>query len=920
MQFSADGKGAVGHGGSNVGVTGPKVSFKGTFEVQPVSSEVSTQLGFGLQGVCVDFDKGLSPFIESILDQIKAEQHRLFKLNPSGRQRVIKDLQHLGFKLYGKKTNWRCEEEEIYEDEYKQKVFSLYLLRVAYFQFAKLYLLKTWAEIGLVSQEEIKKDGYHVLSRLLFQSQKNLIEHRQTWAFSKQNAYSWFQLTTDDIFRYWKKINEIQFVNQKNVIPRIYSHYIKREHEFKEASLFSPEISEFVVKKISKDGLVRQLGHIEKPKMILNLGTEAGFFLSHLFYDLSSFESRDDFRIDFFSSSFAAVEKDYFSYLFTEMTYLWLMSPLFNFKLQVCVPLLHYHPLRLFPENALPGTAVKPQYTEEETLLGVENLSGEQEKFYKILKATEKFDFCILSPEKEERDNIKSYLHVLPELKQFYEANAPLLSWHTILSLLKLREGGKLIVLSHDYWPLEAHAKKLRRFVLDYAKILEIYDFGKFLQPRYLFVLQKCYKKEERDKQRIKLCKLKSHFDYQDINKLFEISESVQGLGDIYSDDKIEVFFGPVLQEDLNENVWSCLEEFTYLPMLKRIKEGKVPLASYYVVKKPKDETTLHHDLLEFIPEDQVLVKDQNFIYRSKNGNSAVEQQDGQYVLCPKTSTYFSPKFLSLILNSSLLKFWYRLQSATVSKGYYLQQDLQQTPLPPLHINEIKSEVQSEKQAQIMKACERRDIDYLRGLLFIELSHGDQNLVSRCMESLFDEQGKVIEKLKGFSHLRKDSEVNWREIKKIYPLQLQVSFKDHRQVYVDCRGESLQNFCFLVVKRLKHPHSSEEFLQVMSLDNQFLSIHGHAIYLSLLEQELSQFENLYWDEIEQSLYLPKELKIFEAFQEEIFQKWMELEKWRNNVQDLLDDLVFRLYGFNPDDTNQFKAKEASNFISLIKES
>ncbi|HLD73939.1 MAG TPA: hypothetical protein VJB34_03460 [Bdellovibrionota bacterium] len=915
MQFSADGKVTVGHVSSNVGVASPKVSFEGTCEVPIDAPEVSTQLGFGLQGVCVDFDKGLSLFIESILDHIKIEQHKLFKLNPSGKQRVVKDLQHLGFKLYGKKINWRFEEEEVYEDEYKQKVFSLYLLRVAYFQFAKLYLLKTWVEIGLVSQEEIKKDGYHVLSRILFESQKNLITHRQTWAFSKQNAYSWFQLSTGDIFKNWEKIEKIQFVNQKGLIPRIYSHYVKREQEFKETHFFSPEVSEFVIKKISKDGLVRQLGHIEKPKMVLNLGAQAGFFLSHLFYDLSSFESRNDLRIDFFSSSFAAVEKDYFSYLFTEMTYLSLMSPLFNFKLQLCVPLLHYHPLRLIPSNTLPGTGVRPQYTEEETLLGIEDLSGEQEKLYGVLKATEKFDFCILSGEKEERDNIKSYLHVLPELKQFYEANAPLLSWHVILSLLKLREGGKLIVLSHDYWPLEVHAKKLRRFVLDHAKILEIYDFGKFLQPRYLFVLQKCYKKEERDKQRIKLCKLKSHFDYQDISKLFEISESVQALSDIYSDEKIEVFFGPVLQEDLNENVWSCLEEFTYLPMLKRIKEGKVPLASYYVVKKPKDEGEGHQDLLEFIPKDQVLVKDQNFIYRSKED----PDQDGQYVLSPKTSTYFSPKLLALFLNSSVIRFWYKLQSSTVSKGYYVQQDLQQTPLPPLHVSEIKSEVQSEKQAQVVKACERRDIDYLRGFLFLELLHGDQNFVSRCMESLFDEQCRVIEKLKSFDNFRKEREVNWCEIKKIYPLQLQVSFKDHKQVYVDSRGESLQSFCFLVVKRLKHPHSNEEFLQVMSLDNQFLSIHGHPIYLNLLEQELSKLENLYWDEIEQSLYLPKEVKMFEAFQEEIFGKWMEFSTWKKNIRELLDDLVFRFYGFNPDDTNQFKAKEASNFISLIKE-
>src|SRR3989338_6623536 len=369
MQFSADGKVTVGHVSSNVGVASPKVSFEGTCEVPIDAPEVSTQLGFGLHGVCVDFDKGLSLFIESILDHIKIEQHKLFKLNPSGKQRVVKDLQHLGFKLYGKKINWRFEEEEVYEDEYKQKVFSLYLLRVAYFQFAKLYLLKTWVEIGLVSQEEIKKDGYHVLSRILFESQKNLITHRQTWAFSKQNAYSWFQLTTEDIFKYWEKIEKIQFVNQKNIIPRIYSHYAQREQEFTKAPLFSPEVSDFVVKKISKEGLVRQLGHIEKPKMILNLGTHAGFFLSHLFYDLSTLENRNDFTINFFSSSFAAIEKDYFSYLFTEMTYLWLMSPLFNFKLQVCVPLLHYHPLRLFPENALPGTEAKPQYTEEETLL-----------------------------------------------------------------------------------------------------------------------------------------------------------------------------------------------------------------------------------------------------------------------------------------------------------------------------------------------------------------------------------------------------------------------------------------------------------------------------------------------------------------------------------------------------------------------
>ncbi len=924
MQFSSDRQEAEGALSNAVGVQSPKASVD-TFEVGSISIETEVQLNLGLRGLSFELQKSFESLVSFLFNKIEKEQFRIFELNSTRKNKVLTELQYLTYKVLKKDFDWRLEQEEIFENEEKRKIFLLYLYRVSYFQLAKLSLLKYWRDLNIITDQDLEADCSVFIPRILFKAQANLVTQQQVWLFSKQNAYSWLRLSPDEVRDLWRMIEEGQlFQDHKQFISKIYNHYCRAFSEYFRVESVPFSLIHFISQKICASGLIQKIGHLERPKLIFDLCSAAGPFLATLADHLKSVEG-DVVRVSkFLTQSYIGIEKELFPFYFSEMTLLWELSPYFYTQPFSSGALLHHHPFRLLEDDHLPGTTHNNNLTEEEILLGIEHPLGEQKKLFDFIKSCQKVDFCIVHPSSHEATHLKTYLEHIPEFKDFYESNMVSTNWYYKIGLSKLREGGKLVFLESSYWPISSHAQKLRKYILENAKISEIYDFGSALKPRYLFVLERCRDKEARDNHRIKFYKIKSSFNKVNFEKLLEASQAVQKSGDIYSDEEVETFFSPVIQRDLTENPWSCLEEFTYLPILKKIKDKKLPLGSYFSVKKSEQSEINEGDLLSLIPTDRVLVYDNRFVYRDSHfqeqpPKEAVPESDC-LVISKKSSSFLSPKLLSVFLNSDLLQFWYKLQCFSSStKKHFNQQDLLQIPLPLLSFSDHKTSLMDEKRERFSLAIQRRDINYLKAGLLLEMKHGDVSLVAEVLESLVDETEKVDKMLEKYSHFRKEDKVNWEYFKKILPLNLQVPLKEHQQTFIETECQNLQNFCFLKGRRLKHPQSQEDFIQIISLDNQFINIFGDSTYLSILEEELKSYENLYWDEIEKALYLPKDLKIFMSFQSEISQKWKELEGWKKNIKEVCDEVIFRFYGFEPENENKFSAKESANFISIIQE-
>ncbi|MBI2609434.1 MAG: hypothetical protein HYW47_07560 [Deltaproteobacteria bacterium] len=907
MQFSTEEKGTEGHRSCDVGVQKPCPSQK----------LEGYQFGFSLKGETYDFYKTIESLVSDIYKKIGLNQNKVFDLNPSRKKTILLELEALSFKLFRRKLDWQFREEELFESKEKQEVFSLYLYRTCYFNLAKICLLKYWLHLGIIHEEDLRTDYHLLISKKLFQIEANLIAQRQIWLFSKQNAYSWLRFSEEDIKHYWKILEDTKLrENPHHFIPQIFEHFCQCFADPLKIKTLSIPLVEFIGKQIERGGLVRKVGHYEKTKSILNLCAGSGQFLSEFAAIIKKTVSNSHLQFEFLTEHFTAIEKDLFSFYFLEMTLVWEMSDIQSFKRG---SLLHYHPFRLVHQNNIPGTLDTQLLTEEESFANIEHPQGDCKKIYDFVKNTQKVDFTIVCTSKQNESDLKTYMEIYPELKAFYETDMIASSWYYMIGLSKLREGGKLFALSDEYWPRLLGAKKLRRYLLEHSKVLCIFDLGVHLSPRYLFVFEKCQNKEERDSHRIKLCKLKSTFNFEDLNYVDKAIQEVCEVGSLISDDRMEIFFGPVLQQDLSETPWSSLEEFTYVPILKKIRDKKPPLSSLFTVKNPNlFQQEEDENLLNLIPTDKVGVLGTDFQYQ----RSDLElKKDFQFFIYQKASHVLTPKLLNIVLNSKLLKFWYKTQClSAVSRKSFTQSDLYQIPLPSCESSKIQENFSEEKIGQFFAAIGRRDASYLEAGLLLELKYGNTQVVYEMMQKLFDEECRVEEQIKKYLDFQTEGKTNWKRIKDIFTLQEQSPLQNHPHVFVEMDCKDIKNFCFLKARRLKHPESEEDFLQIISLDSQFLKIFADSVYLSILEAELEGRENLYWDEMEQGIYLPKDLKVFLGFKDEIFQKWMELEKWKGDIFRILNQLVFRLYGFDPEDNNQFSAQESSKFIEIISQS
>ena len=189
-------------------------------------------------------------------------------------------------------------------------------------------------------------------------------------------------------------------------------------------------------------------------------------------------------------------------------------------------------------------------------------LEGEKLQIFKYIKESHNFDYVVANPpyigEDAHKELFRNAIARYPYWKRYYKGKMDYLYFFVILALQKLKETGKMGFITTSYWLTADGASNLRKYILDNARIVEIIDFGEIKlfehakgQHNIVFVLEKCKDKEKKEQNKIKLVKVKEHFDGKNVDeRLTKLVDYIKGHIDAEdcSDQYIEVFYSAVKQ------------------------------------------------------------------------------------------------------------------------------------------------------------------------------------------------------------------------------------------------------------------------------------------------------------------------------------------------------------------------------------
>lgn len=142
--------------------------------------------------------------------------------------------------------------------------------------------------------------------------------------------------------------------------------------------------------------------------------------------------------------------------------------------------------------------------------------------FVNLMAGKNDFDYVVGNPPYVGEKGHKELFRPLQEhsyWKHHYMGKSDYLYYFIILGLSKLREGGKLGFITTQYWLTADGAGKLRKYILENAKIVEVIDFKGIKlfpeaqgQENIVFVLQKCSIEAERSDNKIKIIEFSSEW------------------------------------------------------------------------------------------------------------------------------------------------------------------------------------------------------------------------------------------------------------------------------------------------------------------------------------------------------------------------------------------------------------------------
>jgi type I restriction-modification system DNA methylase subunit len=241
--------------------------------------------------------------------------------------------------------------------------------------------------------------------------------------------------------------------------------------------------------------------------------------------------------------------------------------------------------------------------------------------FVNLIAGKNDFDYVVGNPPYVGEKGHKELFRPLqnhPYWRNHYLGKSDYLYYFIILGLSKLREGGKLGFITTQYWLTADGGGKLRKYILENAKIVEIIDFKGIKlfpeaqgQENIVFVLQKCSVDNERANNKIKIIEFRSEWvnnaeKYTDsdnrvvtnYDRWIELLTNKNQF-DLFADpernnftlgkdtrhDLADVYYSGITQGELDENAWYLYSKerpieltgnFAFLTELFNVNQGIV--------------------------------------------------------------------------------------------------------------------------------------------------------------------------------------------------------------------------------------------------------------------------------------------------------------------------------------------------------
>jgi len=523
-----------------------------------------------------------------------------------------------------------------------------YFYRVAYFAMTRILLARVWEDIGFVKQAlydggfEQWYEYYNAEIQRVLRQAFHFARERYSWLYGMENNYTWYTPSEEALVDVLYDFSRFHLHHlDADVLGALYEAYLDKTDRKSKGQYYTPRpMVQFIWDRVGFNTpakVFRFEGGERQPRVILDFCTGSGGFLVEAARRIREEALGADFdpddpafleavSLDDLTLVMRAIieglrgsEINAFAYYLTEVNLLIQLTPIIaairkkaphalHFGRDYALAVIHQDALKLHnrPQRSLitaygemvTDFAQADEVYEQDRRYDIVNLSGFKRTVYAWLKDQRRADYVCSNPpyvgEKGHKELFRYVRQNFPYWKDYYQGKMDYLYWFVILGLSKLRDGGRLGYITTSYWPTATGAAKLRQYILEHAKIMEMIDFGETRifsdapgQHNMVFVLERCDDAEARGANRPRLVRVRREFEGETIEeRLTRLLNHIRMHIDItpgqsFEDEFISVFWGPVPQSQLDEQAWHIFYRRNVEIILQDIRDAGETTSSF---------------------------------------------------------------------------------------------------------------------------------------------------------------------------------------------------------------------------------------------------------------------------------------------------------------------------------------------------
>jgi len=562
----------------------------------------------------------------------KSELMNMFEVGRVSRENIANEIEEISAQISGRereKLTTESSEEIMQADDTTLygKARNAFFRRVAYFAMTRILLARVWEDIGFIEQSLYDSgfakwyENFNREIRRVLNYAFELSEERYPWLFNTNNNYSWYKPSDDALIDSLYELSNFYLGKlDQDILGIIYEDYIEKVDKKNKGQYYTPrEIVNLIWDRVGFNNPKAFFWHIEGkriPKRIFDPATGSGGFLveaARRIRDYPHFDWNDPQDLmDIFNAILWGIfgsEISIFPYYLTQVNLLIQLTPVIRRHIELTgkKPREQPTPLGIICRDSMelhnPDPSILPieiKKEKEEPRREILHFTIAEKNIYKKIKDeyASKFLYCCANPpyigEKGHKVLFRHTLSSYPYWKKYYQGKMDYLYWFIILGLSKLRQWGKLGFITTAYWITADGASKLRKYILENAKIKEMIFFEEVKifehakgQHNMVFILTKCSGKEreeERKNNHIKLVQVKCK--NQDLpgdtireNLDFLTKHIAKHINKPNYEDKfIKVFWSGVKQVELTEDAWDLKQSKTERQILSFIESKTHPI------------------------------------------------------------------------------------------------------------------------------------------------------------------------------------------------------------------------------------------------------------------------------------------------------------------------------------------------------